>query len=219
MTLDGRRSWSLISAWAWGQLPDDAQMPIHWGIDGQADGFAPKGIALALLPLTGLLLLGLFAVLPSIEPRRTNFERSMKLYSVVWIGVMALLVAIHVAMIAVALGNDLPMDRLVVGGVGLMFVAIGNFLPKTRSTFLMGIRTPWTLTSERSWAKTHRLGGFGFVALGLLMIGMGIIEATGVALAAVVIAAVVVLIPGLVIVSYLAWRDDPDRTTLDGQRG
>lgn len=208
-----------LSAWAWGQVPDDAQLPIHWGIDGQADGFAPKGIALAMLPVIALLVGALLAILPAIEPRRTNLERSMKLYNAVWVAVMALFVGIHGAAIAIALGSDLPMDRFILGAVGLMFVVIGNFLPKARSTFLVGIRTPWTLTSERSWARTHRLGGYAFVAIGLAMVALGIVGTTGVAMVAVVIGGVVVIVPGLFLVSYLEWRNDPDRTTLDGLRG
>lgn len=210
---------ALLSVWAWGQLPADAQVPIHWGIDGRADGFASKEIALAMLPIAALVLTGILAIAPSIEPRRTNFERSMKLYSVVWIGVIALFVGIHVAMIAIALGNDIAMDRLILVGIGVMFVGIGNYLPKTRSTFLMGIRTPWTLTSERSWTRTHRVGGYGFVALGLVMLALGVVGMTGIVMVAVILGGVLILVSGLFVLSYLVWRNDPDRTTLDGRPG
>ncbi len=208
-----------ISAWAWGQLPDDALIPVHWGIDGEIDGYAPKAVALTMLPLAALLLGGLFLVLPAIEPRRTNFESSMKLYATIWVGVLALFVAIHVATVAIALGNDVAMDRIVIGAIGALFVAIGNFLPKTRSTFLMGIRTPWTLTSEASWARTHRVGGYGFVLLGVAALALALLDSPGVASLLVVGGGVIALVVILVVVSYVAWRADPERTTLDGVRG
>ena len=39
-----------------------------------------------------------------------------------------------------------------------------------RSNFMMGIRTPWTLSSDLAWEKTHRLGGWLFMVAGALMI-------------------------------------------------
>ena len=49
----------LVSAWAWTQLPPDAQVPIHWGVDGQPDDWADKTVGLFLLPLiaTGVAVL------------------------------------------------------------------------------------------------------------------------------------------------------------------
>ena len=61
-----------LSAWAWTQLPADASIPIHWGVDGQPNGFAPKPIGLFLLPLITALIAALFAVIPRIEPRRAE---------------------------------------------------------------------------------------------------------------------------------------------------
>ena len=69
-----------LSAWAWTQLPADASIPIHWGVDGQPNGFAPKPIGLFLLPGITALITALFAVIPRIEPRRANLERSGTAY-------------------------------------------------------------------------------------------------------------------------------------------
>jgi uncharacterized membrane protein len=30
---------------------------------------------------------------------------------------------------------------------------------KMRPSYFMGIRTPWTLSSDENWTRTHRLGG------------------------------------------------------------
>jgi uncharacterized membrane protein len=40
---------------------------------------------------------------------------------------------------------------------------IGNVLGKLRSNFFVGIRTPWTLSSEHVWDQTHRWAGRLFV--------------------------------------------------------
>jgi len=90
-------------------------------------------------------------------------------------------------------------------------VVIGNVLGKVRSNFMFGIRTPWTLTSYRSWNRTHRLGGRLMVALGLVVIGATALGLRGEPLFAIVGGGGGTLVVGVVVYSYLAWRADPDR--------
>ncbi len=56
-----------------------------------------------------------------------------------------------------------------IGGIGIMFAIIGNYFGKLQSSFFIGIRTPWTLSSDTVWRKTHRLAGKLFVVAGLLV--------------------------------------------------
>jgi uncharacterized membrane protein len=208
-----------VSAVAWLQLPPGAEIPVHWGIDGQPDGYAPAAIGLVMMPSAVALLSLLFAIIPSIEPRRANFERSRKPYAALWVGLVGLLGGLHLIVTAVALGAEIPVGRIVWGGVGILFVLIGNYLPKIRSNFLMGIRTPWTLTSERSWTRTHRVGGWLFVIVGLVLAGLGLIDAPGEVAFVALIAGTVAILVGLFAYSYVVWRGDPDRTTLGSLRG
>jgi uncharacterized membrane protein len=68
------------------------------------------------------------------------------------------------------LGYNLPIEKIVPLGVGLLFIILGNYMPKVKKNWFVGIRTPWTLASEEVWNKTHRLGGKIFILAGLLMI-------------------------------------------------
>ena len=117
-------------------------------MDGQVDGYAPKTIGLLMLPLIAAGVAALLAVIPRVEPRRANLERSGKAYGAIWVGVMTLFGLVHLLTVAVALGATVDMPRLILIGVGALFVVIGNYLPKVRPNYLMGIRTPWTLTSD-----------------------------------------------------------------------
>ena len=54
--------------------------------------------------------------------------------------------------------------------MGILFMMIGNYLSKTRSNFFIGIRTPWTLSSDAVWQKTHRLAGKLFMLSGLTIV-------------------------------------------------
>lgn len=199
-----------ISAWAWGQLPDNAQIPIHFGLNGQPDGYGPKWLGFLLMPaITGVLGV-VFLVIPRFDPRGDHLRSSNTAWIAMTGSVILLLFVVHVAVVLVALGNSLDIGRLLGISAGGMLVVIGNFLGKTRSNWFMGVRTPWTLSSERSWTKTHRLAGRLFVVVGISSIILALVSTAELVF--------VTLIPGLigttlivVVYSYFAWRDDPDR--------
>jgi uncharacterized membrane protein len=199
-----------VSAWAWPQIPADAQIPVHWGPSGEADGFGPKWLGLLGLPLVGAGILALFALLPRIEPRRQNLERSATAYVGTGIAAVAFMGVLHVVAVMAALGDEANVVRVVELGTGVLFVVIGNYLGKTRSNWFFGIRTPWTLSSERSWNRTHRLGGYLFVGLGVAIMLAALLLApeTFVWLLLIGIFGSIAVLFGY---SYLAWRGDPDR--------
>jgi uncharacterized membrane protein len=199
----------ILSGWAWFQLPADAQVPIHWGPDGQANGYASKTVGLLLLPFVTLGVAALMWVIPAIEPRRTNIEKSGKAYAAIWVGVVLMLAAVDVVAVAVAMGAELDMTLIVFVATGALFIVIGNYLPKVRSNYLMGIRTPWTLTSDLSWTKTHRLGGRLFVLEGLVFIVVGILRPAPEALIVVLIGGITVMLVFVFAYSYRVWRADP----------
>jgi uncharacterized membrane protein len=199
------------SAWGWGQIPDDAQVPIHWGLDGRPDGFAPKAVGLLALPIVGLGVGLLLAIVPAIEPRRENLIRSAPAYRAVWLGVLGLLVLLHGASVVAAAGGSVDMAGLVATGVGAIFVIIGNVLGKVRSTYLFGIRTPWTLTSDRAWDRTHRLGGRLMVGLGLAIVTAALLGLRGAGLFVLIGGGAGALIVVLFAYSFVVWRSDPER--------
>jgi uncharacterized membrane protein len=91
--------------------------------------------------------------------------------------------------------------------MGAMFVAIGLVMPRVKRNPLIGVRTPWTLTSDENWARTQRVGGYAMVASGLAaaLFGVALGDAgVVVALAFVLAAAVVPIVYSLV----LARRED-----------
>jgi uncharacterized membrane protein len=151
-------------------LPEGTQLPVHWNHYGVADRMGGKWEAL-LLPggITAAISL-LFYFLPSIEPRAKDLGRSQGLYLMCWLGLLIVMATVQLAVIGAALRWNLPMLNLIQGSLGLLFLLIGNQLGKSRRMFLVGIRTPWTLSSEEVWIATHRLAGKLLVLGGLLLI-------------------------------------------------
>ncbi len=201
----------LASAWAWVQLPDDALVPIHWGPSGQPDDWADKTFGLFFMPAIAAAIAVLFVFIPRFEPRRANLERSATAYRAVWIGVVALLGGLHLLAVGVALGAELDLTRIVMTATGGLFVVIGNYLPKVRPNYMMGIRTPWTLASDLSWVKTHRIGGRLFVVEGLAIAALGLGGVSGTPLIAVLLGGIALMLVVVVVVSYQVYKSDPER--------
>lgn len=201
-----------LSLWAEPDLPD--RVPMQWGLDGEVSRYGSRIEALVVVPLVAVGIGALFAVIPSIDPRRRHLEQSARAYNASWIVALLAIVAGHAASLLSALGRTVPVVALTPVIVGIVLLVVGNYLGKIRSNFFMGIRTPWTLSSERSWDRTHRLGGRLFAALGLLVLAVAPFST---ALAFWVMGAglvLVVLATGAY--SYLVWRDDPARLGAEG---
>ena len=203
--------------WAAGSMPETG-VPVHWGPSGAPDSFADRQTALLtllILPGSAVLTSVLMALAPTLDPFKDNLRRSRKAYVAIWAGVMVLLAALTCG-IAFMMTRGAEGDpnnefvRFVMAGCGLLFIVIGNYLPKTRKSFFIGIRTPWTLTSDYAWEKTHRLVGPLYILAGLL----GIVVAftmTGVWMVFTFVGLVMAVSLIGVVYSWFAWRQAGDR--------
>lgn len=200
-----------VGAYGWTQLPADAQVPIHWGPSGEVDGYADKTLGLFLLPLTAIGITALFWIIPRVEPRRANLQRSGKAFGAIWIATLLLLGVLQVMTVAVALGAVIDVTQATMVGTGALFVVLGNYLPKVRPNYLVGIRTPWTLSSDLSWTRTHRLGGWLFVISGLILAGLGLVGIAPEYLLVVLLGGITILLVVVFAYSYRVWKLDPDR--------
>jgi uncharacterized membrane protein len=189
-------------------LPADRPLPIHWGLDGVPDRYSDKWTAL-LLPVgmtAGIWFL--FYFLPALEPRRQGLERSRGLYLLSWAALLLMMASVQLALVSLALRWPVHANRLIVAGLGAMFVLIGNQLGKSRSMYLMGLRTPWTLASEDVWIKTHRLAGKLMVAGGLVAVGAAALPLPSGLLATAMLAVILITAGVPAVYSLLLWRHE-----------
>jgi len=208
-----------ISAATTVALPATGEFPVHWGADGAPDRWADRAGAVRYLwamPLITLAVGLVLATVPAIDPRKGNIETGRRGYVAVWLGMMVLLTCVHggVALQMLHAGDNAggsgEMVRWVIAATAVLMIVIGNYLPKTRSSFFFGIRTPWTLSSDTAWEKTHRVAGPLFMAAGALGL-VGAFTLNGIWLAFQL--SVLVIGAALIsaIYSYFAWRHAPDR--------
>jgi uncharacterized membrane protein len=191
-----------VSVWAYPRLPET--VATHWNLQGTPDGYSSRLWAVAMMPLLTLGLTGLFNVLPKVDPRRENYAKFLDSY---WLIANAVLVFTGVAdalILANGLGYTVQVDRLLPLGVGLLFAFLGNYLTRVEPNWFVGIRTPWTLSSDAVWRKTHRTAGWLFV-VGGLVIAAGAFAPRGVFLPLFV--ATIVVVAGIPVVqSYILWK-------------
>ncbi|MCB0077761.1 MAG: SdpI family protein [Anaerolineales bacterium] len=177
MKFELRREWPAFAALAlmvivtlivYSRLPEP--MPTHWNAAGEVDGYSSRLVGAWLIPLTSAALYLLLLVIPRIDPRRKNVERFSDVYALMRVGFVLFMAFVQGAIFyAVLTQNDAAVGWLMPVGVGMLFILIGNYMPRVRSNWFMGIRTPWTLSSDRVWRNTHRLGGRLFIVVGLLL--------------------------------------------------
>jgi uncharacterized membrane protein len=187
-------------------LPAELRLPTHWGISGEPNRFSGKWPALLMPTGMAAFISLLFWFLPALEPRGRNLARSPGLYLWTWAALLLMSAAVELVVISVALQWNLRVEHVMTGMIGLMFILIGNQLGKSRSMYMVGIRTPWTLGSEEVWIKTHRLSGKLMVLGGLLMIAFSFLPLPSGLLAAIFGSIVAILVGVPVTYSYWLWR-------------
>jgi len=198
---------AVASIVAYPQLPD--RVPTHWGLHGQVDRYGPKWLAVGLFPVFMLVLWGIMRGLPKIDPRRENYVKFQSTYDLLVNAALTMALALQGITIAAAFGVEMPMARVFPLMLGVFFVVLGNALPRARPNWWFGIRTPWTLSNDRVWERTHRVGGYLFVALGIAMVVMIVLPETVALVAMGVLGAATVV--STLVYSYVAWRQEMSR--------
>lgn len=143
------------------------QMPTHWNIHGQVDGYGAKSWAAFLGPGFMVFMLVLFRLLPWLSPKRFEVDTFVSTYLYMMVVFLAFFAYIHGLTLWAGLRGPLDISRAIFGGVCLLFALLGNVMGKVRRNFWIGVRTPWTLASERVWDATHRFAAKTFVLGGL----------------------------------------------------
>lgn len=157
----------VLSAIFYSQLPE--QMAIHWGTDGEANGFAPKLFAAFGLP-TFMLVIHLFVYfMLNNDPKKANMSKALRAVALWTVPVLALGCQI-ITILWNLTENKFNFSTYVIAGVGILIIIFGNYLPKCKQNYVMGIRLPWTLNSEENWNRTHRFSGYVWIIGGLLII-------------------------------------------------
>ena len=171
------------------RLPE--QIPLHWNISGQIDRYGSRENVF-VLPAIMMVVVALYAVIPWLSPKRFEVDSFRSTYLYIMLLILGLFVYLHALTFWAALDKPLDIDRALFGALFIFLILSGNVLGKVRRNFFIGVRTPWTLASDKVWYATHRFtakllvisGVIGLISLILTpspWVGLAILIAVGLA--------------------------------------
>ena len=204
-----------VAAAAWSHVPE--RMTTHWNMHGEVDGYGGRFAGLLLIPLlaVGLYLLLLF--IPRLDPAYQNYAQFAGTYLALRFATLLFLAAIFGGMVLAALGYRIQILTVVAWSMAGLFALLGAVMKRLKPNWMVGVRTPWTLSSELSWNKTHRLAGWLFYLIAALMVVWGALPNT--AMFVITMASLGVSVLALVVYSYRVYCDDPNRSPVRGGLG
>lgn len=147
-------------------LPD--QLPIHFNAQGIADNFAGRW-SIFLAPVIILAFIFLADILRDLDPKSKNYFKFEEYYYKIHFAVSLLMVFIQIYTIAYVSGLKIGINQFIYPMIAILLMFLGNLLPKFKYNYFVGIRTPWTIDSEKVWYFTHRFAGKLFVVLGFVL--------------------------------------------------
>lgn len=207
----------LAAALAWPSAPD--QIPVHWNTAGEVDRYAGKVEGLLLAPLVGTGLYVLLRVLPKVDPGGANSSTCRGAYDALRVSTLVVL-ALGYGFVHLWLRGQRP-DATVVGSLVAagLFVLLGSLSGKLGPNWFIGTRTPGTLSSESAWMRTHRVGGWLMVLLGVAILAAASFGGAALARAVMFVGLGVFLI-STTAYWYWVWRTSPDTIApAETQRG
>ncbi len=194
-----------LSLAVYNRLPDPVAS--HWGFNDQVNGTMPRFWGAFLMPLVALAMLGLFLLLPAIDPLKANIAKFRGAFNAFIAVIIAFLLYVHILTLVWNLGDrTFHMSTAIVPAIGLLFVVAGLLISRAKRNFFIGIRTPWTLASDHVWDATHRVGAVAFIVCGIVAL-LGLFFPGPIAFL-LAIAPVLVCTLFLVVYSYILWAQE-----------
>ncbi|OGZ17547.1 MAG: hypothetical protein A2Z78_02040 [Candidatus Nealsonbacteria bacterium RBG_13_36_15] len=146
------------------------KMASHWSAHGQVNGYMPKFWGLFLMPFISIGLFLLFILIPKIDPLKENIKKFRKYFDIFIILIILFLFYLYVLTIFWNIGARFNMVQFLIPAFGIIFYYAGVLVENAKRNWFIGIRTPWTLSNEKIWEKTHKIGGKLFKVAAIIAI-------------------------------------------------
>ena len=195
-------------AYIWNKLPSN--VPIHWNVEGEIDGYGNKAMLILIPILLPLLIYVIFLVIPNIDPKNRlnqmgNKFQNIKVLLTIFMSVLALFI------IYSAKNQSLTNPNYIIFGMGLLFIILGNYFKTIKPNYFLGIRTPWTLENETVWKKTHNIAGKMWFIGGMVIVFASLVLSSRPNFTVfLIISGIITIIP--ILYSYIQFSNERKKT-------
>ncbi len=188
--------------YVWPSIPD--VIPVHYGLNGKPDRFDDKSILIWMIPLVLLLMYGILALVPRIDPKK-RVSYTQGVFYTVRLAITIFLSVIFISYI-LSISGTWNFARSIPLIIMSFVIVLGNYMPILKPNYFIGIRTPWTLENEQVWTKTHRFSGRLWVVVGLIGFAIHIMWPSSTL--SISVGIVILLALSSVLYSYWAYRNN-----------
>ncbi len=183
-------------------------VPLHWNIQGQIDNYAPKDTGVWIMPVLVLVLFILFHFIPSFDPKREKYRLFQREWDIIQTGLIIFFAYMQCIILYASVYPELQIMPVMFTGFGALFILLGRTMSKIKQNYFIGIRVPWTLSSEDNWNKTHNFAAKCFTVAGIVVL----LEAIFIRFAPFVVFGSIMLSVFLpVMYSFLLFKKSPEK--------
>ena len=153
-------------------------VPSHYNIEGVADGYSSKWLVM-IMPCILIVLGIIYLIYGFVAEHYENLLKNQK-----YVGRIVLAIFLYflidfwyltVTCISGATQMGNAFEYILAAASGALMLFISNMLPKVKQNSTLGIKTKATLSSEKVWRKTHKIGGYLGVISSAIMIILAIV--------------------------------------------
>jgi len=137
-------------------VPD--MMASHWDFRGNVNGYMSKFWGLFLMPIISFVIFLLLVFIPKLDPLKANVDKFRKYFEGFIMLILIFLFYIYVITLLWNLDYKFDMTRLMIPAIAILLYYSGVMMAHSKRNWFIGIRTPWTLSSDVVWDKTHKRG-------------------------------------------------------------
>ena len=157
------------------------------------------------MPIISVGLFLLFMFIPRIDPLKSNIQQFRKHYDGFVVLIMVFLFYIYLLTIFWNSGYRFNMTTFLSPAMAILFYYTGVLIENAKPNWFIGIRTPWTMSSDRVWYKTHKVGGKLFKIAGIVALAAVFFESAAIFF---IVVPVIIVSIYTVLYSYIEYQKD-----------
>ncbi len=161
----------IIAIYVYPTFPENVAS--HWNAKGEVDGYMSKFWGVFLMPIISIVIFLMFVFIPKLDPLKRNVKKFRGYFDGFILFMIIFFFYVYILTVLYNLGITFNMTYAILPAMAILFYLMSILLKNCKRNWFIGIKTPWTLSSDRVWEKTHKLGSklFKIIAL-LLLVGL-----------------------------------------------